>query len=114
MKTARRPWWRLLPGRRARHAPSVKTAINITEYIVNPPFNIPFQLVEYTFANYGGSPPKLEATQKSPPYANEYRVGYDVSSIDSEYLPVAIAPLHNDIYGYLGTGMTVKQFRTPL
>jgi hypothetical protein len=85
--------------------------VNITEYIVNPPFNIPFQLVEYTFANYGGSPPKLQATQKSPPYANEYRVGYDVSSIDSEYLPVAIAPLHNDIYGYLGTGMTVKQFR---
>jgi hypothetical protein len=85
--------------------------VSITEYAVNPPFNIAFQLVEYTFANYGGSPPKLEATQKSPPYLNQYRVGYDVSSIDSEYLPVAVAPLHNNIYGYLGTGMTVEQFR---
>ena len=100
-----------LPGAATPTCANCQDPVNITGYVVNPPFNIPFQLVEYTFANYGGSPPKLEATQKSPPYTNIYRVGYDVSSIDSEYLPVAVAPLNNNIYGYLGTGMTVEQFR---
>ncbi len=100
-----------LPGAASPTCADCQDPENITEYTVNPPFNIPFQLVEYTFANYGGSPPMLQGTQQSPPYLNKYRVGYDVSSIDSEYLPVAVAPLHNDIYGYLGTGMTVEQFR---
>jgi len=88
--------------------------VDIMEYEADPPSSIPFQLVEYTFGNYGGSPPSLQAEQASPPYKNIYRVGYDVSSIDSEYLPVAIAPLNNDVYGYLGTGMTVKTFRAAL
>jgi hypothetical protein len=88
--------------------------INITAYTVNPPFNIPFQLVEYTFANYGGDPPTLQGSQPVPPYTNQYRVGFDNSSIDSVYLPVAVAPLHNDVYGYLGTVKTVNNFRSLL
>jgi hypothetical protein len=91
-----------------------KDPVVIMEYDADPPSSIPFQLVEYTFGDYGGSPPRLQVRQKSPPYRNEYRVGYDVSSIDSVYLPVAIAPLNNDVYGYLGTDMTVGRFRAVL
>ena len=99
-----------LQGATAPVCANCQGSVHITEYTVNPPFNIPFQLVEYTFGNYGGNPPTLQA----PPYTNIYRVGFDNFSIDSVYLPVAVAPLHNNIYGYLGTGKKIGQFRTLL
>jgi hypothetical protein len=85
--------------------------VKIAMYTDIPPANIPNQLVEYTFANYGGNPPTLQGTQPVPPYENQYRVGFDNSSIQSVYLPVAIAPLNNKVYGYLGAATTIKKFR---
>ena len=85
--------------------------VKIAMYTDIPPANIPNQLVEYTFANYGGNPPTLQGTQPVPPYENQYRVGFDNSSIQSVYLPVAIAPLNNNVYGYLGAATTIKKFR---
>jgi hypothetical protein len=90
---------------------SCRDPVRITQYTDIPPANIPHQLVEYTFANYGGSPPTLQGTQPVPPYANQYRVGFDNSSIQSVYLPVAIASLNNNAYGYLGAAMSIKKFR---
>jgi hypothetical protein len=55
--------------------------VKISMYTDIPPANIPNQLVEYTFANYGGNPPTLQGTQPVPPYENQYRVGFDNSSI---------------------------------
>ena len=95
----------------------VTCPVNVLAYNAVPINNIPFQLVEYTFANYGpphasGMPPKLLETQKVPPYLNQYRIDFDVGAVDAVYLPVAAAPLHNNTFGYLGTVLSVSEFRT--
>jgi hypothetical protein len=77
---------------------------------------IPFQLVEYTFAQVGTTGPL--------PVIEGLNVGYNTSYLDQIYLPVALAPcrfepcdpnvLDPSAKGYLGTLKQVKQFREKL
>ncbi|STX29932.1 Uncharacterised protein [Legionella beliardensis] len=66
----------------------------------------PSQLTEYTFAGAplqeGGNGLRLWALQD---------VDWDVSYVDSVYLPIAMGVLGNKYIGYTGTVLTLKQFK---
>lgn len=69
---------------------STACTVNFEQYTVNPLDQVPFQLQEYTFASAEGPPPAGSA--------NEFKidtkwVNYNVSSLDSVYLPVAMGPI---------------------
>jgi hypothetical protein len=79
------------------------------------PSSIPFQLVEYTFADVG-------TPAGGKPFIIDLNVGYNVSYLDQIYLPVALAPCRTEpcnnpdpsAVGYLGTIQGVKDFRSTL
>ena len=79
------------------------------------PPSIPFQLVEYTFADVG-------TPAGGKPYIIDLNVGYNVSYLDQIYLPVALAPCRTEpcnspdptAVGYLGTIQSVNNFRSTL
>ncbi|MBV9378504.1 MAG: hypothetical protein JO320_26235 [Alphaproteobacteria bacterium] len=67
--------------------------------------DLPNQNVEYTFVNV-----RTPAGQR--PIINDYNVDYDVSYVDTVYLPVALEPVDSPSnIGYLGTDNTVVQLR---
>jgi hypothetical protein len=83
--------------------------VTLLSYTVDPPFGIPFQLQEYTFASAVGPP------IDSRPASIEVKwVNYNVSSLDSVYLPVAIGPLNNSDVPYVGSTQSVAGFRKHL
>ena len=49
------------------------------------PSNIPFQLLEYTFAD-------VITPSRAAPFIIDSNVGYNISYLDQVYLPVALAP----------------------
>ena len=62
------------------------------------------QLMEYTFADAitaNGKPYPIKLTQ----------VGYNISSVDQVYLPVAMQPLNNKLVPYIGTVESLTDFR---
>jgi hypothetical protein len=74
---------------------------------VNPPFNIPFELQEYTFGAAEGPP-------NQPPDKLSINIGtvnYNISSLDSVFLPVAVGALNNKDVPYIGTTMALDAFR---
>jgi hypothetical protein len=79
------------------------------------PPNIPFQLVEYTFAD-------VATPAGGRPYIQDLNVGYNVSYLDQIYLPVALAPCRTEpcdgadpsAVEYLGTVQGVNDFRAAL
>ena len=79
------------------------------------PQSIPFQLVEYTFADVG-------TPKGGKPFIIDLNVGYNVSYLDQIYLPVALAPCRTEpcdspdptAVGYLGTIQSVNDFRSTL
>jgi hypothetical protein len=85
---------------------------------INVPDNVPFQLQEYTYGSAEGPP--LNKTIAPPTRTNfdPAWVNYNVSSLDSVFLPVAMGPLHqndgNTTKPYVGSVLTVPQFRTVL
>lgn len=65
------------------------------------------QLIEYTFAD--------AITANGPPYPiHVNKVGYNISSVDQVYLPVAMEPLGNPLVPYIGTVETLETFRARL
>lgn len=66
------------------------------------------QLMEYTFAD--------AITAKGLPYEfNASNVGYNISSVDQVYLPVAMQPLiAQNTIGYIGTTISLTDFRSRL
>ena len=78
------------------------------------PSDIPFQLLEYTFAD-------VITPAQAIPYIVDLNVGYNISYLDQVYLPVALAPCLSQpcnpavpdpsAVGYLGTTKTVSVFR---
>jgi hypothetical protein len=65
------------------------------------------QLMEYTFAD--------SITAKGMPYEMKLaQVGYNISSVDQVYLPVAMQPLNNPLVPYIGTVQTLENFRSGL
>jgi hypothetical protein len=79
------------------------------------PPSIPFQLVEYTFADVG-------TPADGKPFIIDLNVGYNVSYLDQIYLPVALAPCRAEpcdspdptAVGYLGTIQSLNDFRSTL
>jgi hypothetical protein len=79
------------------------------------PTNIPFQLVEYTFAD-------VSTPKNAKPYIIDLNVGYNVSYLDQIYLPLALAPCRTEpcnsldatAFGYLGTVQALNDFRSTL
>jgi hypothetical protein len=77
------------------------------------PTNIPFQLVEYTFAD-------IDTVGK--PFIRDLNVGYNISYLDQIYLPLALAPCRTEpcdspdpsAFGYLGTTKALNDFRSTL
>ncbi len=62
------------------------------------------QLMEFTFGD--------AITAKGAPYPfNLTNVGYNISSVDQVYLPVAMEPLGNPFIPYIGTTIKVVKFR---
>jgi len=71
--------------------------------------HLPIQLNEYTFADIAPLPPPDNGRFV------DYNQNYNVSNVDQVYLPVAIEPVRipADV-GYLGTTMSIQDFRTQL
>lgn len=101
-----------------------KCTVPLFEYAINPPNGIPFQLQEYTFASAEGPPLN---TKLPPPTRTKIErdfVNYNVSSLDSVFMPVAMGPLTaagdsvNKETGkpvpYVGTALSTTRFRQTL
>jgi len=89
---------------------STGCTLDLRSYYVGFPYGVPGQLVEYTFASAEG-----------PPNAKTFgikleRVNYNISAVDSIYLPAAIGAKGNstDLNTYLGSIQTLKTFRDEL
>jgi hypothetical protein len=83
--------------------------VTLLSYTIDPPFGIPFQLQEYTFASAVGPP-----LDPRPAEIHTKWVNYNVSSLDSVYLPVAMGPLNNPDVPYVGSTQSVADFRKHL
>jgi hypothetical protein len=88
--------------------------VDFITHTIDPLANIPFQLQEYTFASASGPKPGGVLPAGSPFKIDRTYVNYNVSSLDSVYLPLAIGPYNfNDPVGdsrYLGDGATTASF----
>jgi hypothetical protein len=88
--------------------------VTLFSYKIDPPVGIPFQLQEYTFASAEG-PPLLPRPANFGPHGDGLKfVNYNVSSLDSVYLPVAMGPLSNSTVPYVGSTQSVEDFRDEL
>jgi hypothetical protein len=77
-----------IPGK-----PGVQCTINFENYTTQILDNVPFQLQEYTFASATGPRPGGSEPDGSPFTIEKKWVNYNVSSLDSVYLPAAIGPI---------------------
>jgi hypothetical protein len=66
--------------------------------------NMPLQLTEYTLGAVND--------KKDPMTINPFNVDYDVSYVDTAYLPVAMEPFDNEQVGYVGMVMPIDDFNT--
>ena len=80
--------------------------IDFLSYTIDPPFGVPFELQEYTFASAEGPP-----ISPRPAKIDLKWVNHNISSLDSVYLPVAVGPLTNKNVPYVGTTEDVAKFR---
>ena len=88
--------------------------VTLESTTINPLFNIPFQLQEYTFASAEGPPPGGLLPAGSPLAIDDSYVNYNVSSLDSVYLPIAMGPLGNASVPYLGSAQLLPAFNAEL
>jgi hypothetical protein len=95
--------------------PATSCLITFKAHTIDPRANIPFQLQEYTFASAQGPPPGGLLPPLSPFKIETKWVNYNVSSLDSVYLPVAMGPIlrgqnPEGPTTFLGDGATVADF----
>jgi hypothetical protein len=64
--------------------------------------NLPLQLTEYTLGAVND--------KKDPMTINPFNVDYDVSYVDSTFLPVAMEPYDNEQVGYVGMVSSIDDF----
>jgi hypothetical protein len=64
----------------------------------------PMQLTEYTLGAI------IDAPRNDKLVLNPYNVDYDVSYVDTAFLPVAMEPFDNDQVGYVGMVSTIEDF----
>ncbi|WP_036283872.1 hypothetical protein [Methylocystis sp. ATCC 49242] len=83
-------------------------APTLVSYGVGYPWPIPAQLLEYTFAAANGPP-------LQPKFSIDYRiVNFNISGVDSVYMPAAMGVLGNANVQYLGTVQAADDFRAQL
>jgi hypothetical protein len=71
-----------------------------------PPLDLS-QLTEFTFGD--------AITANGAPYPFPIKnVGYNISSVDQVYLPIAMEPLGNPTIPYIGTVVSIRKFRTAM
>jgi hypothetical protein len=83
--------------------------ITFKTYSIDPPAGIPFQLQEFTFASATGPLPGGNADFKVFDIQEEW-VNYNISSLDSVYLPIAVGPHTKTTLPYVGDGQTAEDF----
>jgi hypothetical protein len=85
-------------------------ALDLRSYFIGFPNGIPAQLVEYTFAAAEGPP------NQSTFSIDLAKVNYNISAVDSIYLPMAIGAKGNNTAAntYLGSVQNVQAFQTAL
>jgi hypothetical protein len=83
--------------------------IDFVSYRIDPPFGVPFELQEFTFASAMGPPIAPRPATIDLTYVN-----YNISSLDSVYLPVAVGPLTDSSVPYVGSTEKIVPFRTSL
>lgn len=66
--------------------------------------NLPLQLTEFTLGAI------IDSKKNDTLEINANNVDYDVSYVDTAYMPVAMEPFDNDQVGYVGMITTVEQF----
>src|SRR5271166_3739473 len=89
---------------------SAGCTLDLRAYYVGFPYGVPGQLVEYTFASAEG-PPNAKTFS-----INLGQVNYNISAVDSIYLPAAIGAKGNntDLNTYLGSIQDLTTFRDAL
>jgi hypothetical protein len=89
---------------------STGCTLDLRAYFVGFPNGVPAQLVEYTLASALGPP------QEKAFFINLNQVNYNISAVDSIYLPAAIGAAGNSTAQntYLGSTQTVASFRQSL
>ena len=103
------------PGSPVVSCPTCEQPLTIYKDTLAFPTNIPFQLMEYTFAD-------VATPDGGKPYIIDLNVGYNVSYLDQIYLPLALAPCRTEpcngldatAFGYLGTVQALDNFRSVL
>jgi len=103
-----------------------KCSVPLFENALQPLDGIPFQLQEYTLASAEGPPLNTKLPAPTRTKIDLRFVNYNVSSLDSVFLPVAMGPLtkagdsvnHGVVppvpVPYVGTALTTAQFRQTL
>jgi hypothetical protein len=92
-------------------------AVTLLSYTIDPPFGIPFQLQEYTFASAIGPPLDPRPARFQNDGMGLEFVNYNVSSLDSVHLPVAMGPRTesgNSDVPYVGSTQSVNDFSKQL
>jgi hypothetical protein len=88
----------------------VKGCSDTTPQIYHDPagleHNMPLQLTEYTLGAVND--------KKDPMTINPFNVDYDVSYVDTAFLPVAMEPFDNEQVGYVGMVTSIDDFNTGL
>lgn len=85
-------------------------SLDLRSYYIGFPNGIPGQLVEYTFAAAEGPPNQSKFS------IDRSKVNYNISAVDSIYLPVAIGASGNNTAGntFLGSTLSVRNFQSAL
>jgi hypothetical protein len=84
-------------------------SVDLISYQIDPPFGVPFELQEYTFASAMGPPLAPRPAKIDLTYVN-----YNISSLDTVYLPVAVGPLTDKSVPYVGGTEDVATFQANL
>jgi hypothetical protein len=95
---------------------SSSCTVTIKSYLIEPPTNIPFQLQEYTFLS-AEKDKKTGMAYFADGLHGEMPgnwMNYNVSSLDSVYLPVAMGTLGNSAVPYVGSTQTIHAFHKEL
>jgi hypothetical protein len=86
----------------------------LKESAINVPDGVPFQLQEYTMGSAEGPPINNKLAAPTRTKMENKWVNYNVSSLDSVFLSVAMGPLGRRDTEFVGSAMSVPDLRTKL
>jgi hypothetical protein len=89
-------------------------SVVLKESAINVPDGVPFQLQEYTMGSALGPPLNNKLNPPTRTSMESKWVNYNVSSLDSVFLSVAMGPLGRSATEYVGSAMSVADLRAKL